>query len=94
MSVIKPTDPEFNNYANAEPVRGTRTGVIFVDGVEVAQTCQCPHCGGHFIPVRGNVRVFCRECMASLCDNPACLEHLHWERKLEIAEQAAAKARW
>lgn len=41
-------------------------GAIMLDGVEVAHTLQCPHCGQHFVsyPGSGALRGFCFKCMA------------------------------
>ena len=57
---------------------------------EVGMTLQCPHCGGHFISVRGsgNLRAFCRRCMAPLCDKRECIEHcIPFEKKLGLYEK-------
>lgn len=49
-------------------------GVFLYNGIEVAHTLKCPHCGGHFISRKGSghKRRFCLKHMAPICDNPYC----------------------
>lgn len=70
--IIKPGIVD--DYADAQHERRPH-GIIFVDGVEVASTLQCPHCGGHFTSVKGSGhrRHWCLKCHAVCCGSPACL---------------------
>src|SRR5207249_4170147 len=80
-----------------DDVRAPRTdkhgGYIAIDGVVVAQTAQCGHCGAHW-PIRpgsGEVRGVCRMCMRHLCGDPACDPLgpngcVPWEKRMEFIE--------
>lgn len=87
MAILDPTGRPVDPYANADPVRKP-AGVILVDGVQVADTLQCVHCGGHWIPQRGSgmIRGFCRNCMGPVC-GPGCARCVPAERQLELIEQ-------
>jgi hypothetical protein len=67
----------------------TGTGAIIVDGVVVAETRQCCHCGGHFQYVRGSgtKRGFCMKCMAMTCGCQKCMECLPEEKMLDLYEK-------
>ncbi len=64
------------------------SGAIMVDGVEVAHTMQCCHCGKHFISVKGSGirRGFCLRCHKITCGDPGCDACIPAEMKLEIIE--------
>jgi len=47
-------------------------GLIYLDGKEVGNTLQCPHCGGHFRTEKGKMRLRCMRHNAKVCDNPIC----------------------
>ena len=49
-------------------------GAILVDGVQVASTLQCCHCGGHFEVVKGSGtrRGFCLKCGKVTCGAAEC----------------------
>lgn len=68
-------------------------GAILVEGVEVAHTLQCCHCGGHFVSIRGSGirRGFCLRCMAVTCGKPECDRCIPFEEQLEMME---GKKRW
>ena len=63
--------PLEDDYSNAES-QSKPHGAIFVDGKEVADTLMCPHCGGHFVPRKGQLRLRCLKHDAKVCDNPIC----------------------
>lgn len=65
--------------------RKAEYGAIFVDGVQVASTVQCCHCGGHFVmePGSGRTRGFCLKCMRLTCGHPDCDECVPLERRRE-----------
>ena len=69
-------------------------GAIIVDGVQVADTMQCCHCGGHFIPVRGSGtrRGFCLACGQVTCGLPGCDEHMPFEKKLDEYERGKRRS--
>lgn len=52
-----------------------------------AQTLQCVHCGGHWIPQPGSGRLrgFCMRCNGPIC-GPDCQECVPVEKLLEIME--------
>ena len=62
-------------YGEAEHVRKP-SGIVFVNGQEVASTVMCCHCGTHWIPKRGSGtrRGYCLKCMDLTCGNPACID--------------------
>lgn len=64
-------------------------GAIIVDGIEVASTKQCCHCGNHFLSVQGSGirRGFCTRCMAMTCGNHACDCCMPFEKKLDLFEK-------
>ncbi len=64
-------------------------GAILVDGVQVATTHQCCHCGGHFTSVKGSGtrRGFCLKCMRVTCGAPECDPCVPFEKKLEMMER-------
>lgn len=66
-------------------------GNIIIDGNEVATTLRCPHCGGHFVSMRGSGarRTFCRKCMAVTCGRQECDECRPMEKQLEEIERKA-----
>ena len=63
-------------------------GAILVDGVQVASTLQCCHCGGHFQVVKGSGRErgFCLKCGSVTCGSPECDYCIPAEARLEIME--------
>lgn len=69
-------------------------GGFIVDGKQVATTLQCPHCGGHFVPVQGSGkrRCWCLKCCAVTCGRPECDECVPIEKQLELIEKAYKSA--
>ncbi len=51
-------------------------GIIFSNGIEVASTMQCCHCGAHYISRKGSGirRGFCLRHMQVTCGKPECVE--------------------
>ncbi len=49
-------------------------GTILIDGVEVAHTLQCCHCGCHFVSRKGSgmLRGFCMRCHKITCGAVQC----------------------
>lgn len=66
------------------------SGAIIVDGLEVAHTRQCCHCGMHFVSVRGSgkVRGFCLRCHKITCGAAGCDPCVPFEERLLLMEQA------
>jgi hypothetical protein len=64
------------------------SGYIFVDGIEVAHTKQCCHCGIHFISRKGSgkIRAHCRLCNKITCGAPACDVHVPFQAKLDFVD--------
>lgn len=75
---------DLKQYANAKHERKPH-GIIFANGQEVATTLQCPHCGGHFMSLKGSGhrRTFCMRCMAVTCGNFVCDPCKPFARELE-----------
>ena len=66
----------------------TEHGGIVCDGQQVASTLQCPHCGTHFVSMRGSGarRAWCVRCQAVTCGALACDACVPVEARLEHAE--------
>lgn len=66
-------------------------GAIFIDGVQVAETLQCCHCGMHWQrkPGSGTLRGYCMKCNAVLCGKAECMSECRpFEKWLEEVERA------
>src|SRR5439155_17881646 len=77
-----------NPFADAEYDKHP-SGYIIVDGVEVARTKQCCHCGQHFISKKGSgvIRGRCAACGGKItCGAPKCDVHIPFEAKLDILD--------
>ena len=63
-------------------------GVILMDGVQIASTKQCCHCGGHFVMVKGSgkLRGYCTKCHEITCGKLECCKCVPFEKKLDMAE--------
>ena len=63
-------------------------GGLIEGGRQIASTLQCPHCGGHFVSVKGSGkrRAFCIRCRAITCGAYACDVCIPIEAKLEHIE--------
>jgi hypothetical protein len=71
-------------------------GTILADGVEVARTMQCIHCGFHWIwqPGSGKSRPWCIHCQGFSCGKPECVRpmpHKSFKQKLEEHHSDPAK---
>ena len=78
-------DTKFERRAN---------GYFIVDGVEVAATLQCCHCGAHFVSVKGSkkVRGFCMNCYKVTCGKKTCDPCMPFEKKLNLFEKGLIKS--
>ena len=78
-----------NEYYRLATTVRKPSGYILVDGVEIAQTLQCPHCDKHFLSRKGSGirRSFCTNCMKVTCGAPLCIsECTPFLRKLDEYE--------
>ena len=71
-------------------------GGIVVDGRQVGSTEQCPHCGGHFLSVKGSGkrRGWCTKCYAKTCGNPLCDICIPMAVALDFAERRKVQQRY
>lgn len=69
-------------------------GVWLVDGIEVAETLQCPHCPMHFPSLRDPLptQMLCFKCMALTCGKPECVTCSPYVRQLEEAAKKAQQS--
>ena len=76
-----------NPFKNAEYLRKP-SGVILMNGEEVAHTRQCCHGGEHFVSIKGSGirRGYCPHCVAVTCGRPECDRCVPYEEKMEVAE--------
>lgn len=66
-------------------------GAWIVDGIEVAATLQCPHCGAQFVSVRGSgaQRMWCSSCGDLTCGAPQCNVCTPFRKELELQANLA-----
>lgn len=67
-----------------ESVRNPHGGIM-LDGVHVADTLTCCHCGYVWVPIKGSgiQRGFCLKCMQVTCGRPECNECVPQEKFLD-----------
>ena len=77
-----------NNFGDTKYERKSN-GSFIVDGIEVAHTLQCCHCGKHFVSFKGSgmIRGFCMKCMKTTCGSIKCDNCLPFERRLDLYEK-------
>lgn len=69
------------------------------DGETVLDSKKCPHCGGHFVMVKGNLiegrktlgevarpAIYCQRCDRLTCGRPGCVECVPIGARLDHAE--------
>lgn len=68
-------------------------GAIIIDGMHVADTLQCVHCGTMWIPVKGSgkKRGFCMKCHGVTCGCKECDTCMPFEKKLDMYEKGKIK---
>ena len=68
-------------------------GGIIQDGLQVASTLQCPHCGCHFVSIKGSGkrRAYCIACKAITCGALVCDICIPLEARLEHTEGSKTK---
>lgn len=66
-------------------------GAVLEDGMQVADTLQCCHCGGHFehVPGSGRRRGFCLACYGVTCGAVRCNPCRPFEQQLDDREKLA-----
>lgn len=76
-----------NPFKNAEYLTKP-SGVILMDGQEVAHTRQCCHGGEHFISIKGSGkrRGWCTNCKAITCGRPECDVCVPYEERISLIE--------
>jgi hypothetical protein len=81
-----------NKKFEAEAVRKP-SGHIIIAGNVVADTVQCKHCGGHFIPIKGSgiKRGWCTHCGGALCGREECMECKDFRKKMDEYEAGILK---
>jgi hypothetical protein len=64
-------------------------GAFIVDGIEVGNTLQCPHCNAHFLSIRGSKkrRAFCTRCGAVTCGKDTCDACIPFEQRIDLCEK-------
>lgn len=64
-------------------------GAIIVDGIQIADTKQCCHCGHHFLSIRGSgkTRGWCMKCNAVTCGRPTCNTCYPFQKRLADYER-------
>lgn len=70
------------------------SGAIIVDGMHVADTMQCVHCGHQWIPVKGSgkKRGFCLNCGGVTCGSHQCETKCEsFEKKLDLYDKGKLK---
>lgn len=84
-------DRSLHPYRDAIAVREP-SGQILVDNVTVADTLQCVHCGGHWVPRTGSGRVrgYCSRCNGPVCGRK-CAVCVPLERWLDTVERAGER---
>ena len=83
--IISPTQVEEKGIIlEAPPAFNRRAahGAMISEGIEIANTYQCCHCGGHFLSVKGSGtrRAWCMNCMSITCGQLRCDPCLPFEK--------------
>jgi hypothetical protein len=75
-----------------ESIRNPHGGIM-LDGVHVADTLTCCHCGFVWMPIKGSgiQRGFCLKCMGVTCGRKGCLDCLPQEKRLGLIEKGLLK---
>lgn len=69
------------------------SGAIIVEGMHVADTLKCVHCGHVWIPIKGSGRVrgWCNSCGGVTCGRAECNACYPFEKKLDDYEKGKLK---
>lgn len=69
------------------------SGAIIIDGMHVADTMTCVHCGHLWIPIKGSgiIRGWCTNCNGPLCGSHDCFECKDFRKKLDEYEKGKLK---
>lgn len=81
---------QVDDIFRAKAVRNPK-GHMIVDGAVVADTLQCCHCGGHWVPVHGSGRRrgWCMSCGSPTCGARQCDECVPTDLLLQRIEGTA-----
>lgn len=68
-------------------------GAIIVDGMHIADTLKCVHCGHVWIPIKGSGRVrgWCNHCHGVTCGSEKCNKCYPFEKQLDDYEKGKLK---
>jgi hypothetical protein len=89
------SDPFVKVLGDIDPIAARHpSGAIMIDGMHVADTMTCKHCGHTWIPVKGSgkVRGWCMKCNGPTCGHPACDECKPFEQQLTEYEKGVLKS--
>jgi hypothetical protein len=69
------------------------SGAIIIDGMHVADTVRCVHCGHHWIPIAGSgiTRGWCHHCGGALCGSKECFQCKDFRKKMDEYEKGKLK---
>lgn len=69
------------------------SGAIIVEGMHIADTLTCKHCGYTWIPVKGSgkVRGWCGSCGGVTCGRPECNVCVPYAKKIDMYEKGLIK---
>jgi hypothetical protein len=78
----------------AKSVSKQASGAIIVEGMHIADTLTCCHCGYTWIPIKGSgkIRGFCTGCQGVTCGRPECDPCVPLEKKMELYEKGKIKS--
>lgn len=84
---------DFMVIGEVESVRRP-SGAIIINGMHLADTLKCVHCGVTWIPVKGSgiTRGWCMNCDGVTCGRPQCIKCVPFEKKMEMYEKGFFKA--
>ena len=65
------------------------SGAIILDGMHLADTLTCKHCGYTWIPIKGSgkTRGWCGSCGGVTCGSHKCNTCVPFEKKLDMYEK-------
>lgn len=69
------------------------SGAIILDGMHLADTLTCKHCGFTWIPIvgSGKIRGWCSKCNGVTCGRPECDNCYPAEKRLDDYEKGKLK---
>lgn len=69
------------------------SGMVLIDGREVAETVMCVHCGCHWVFQKGSGRRrgWCLKCSGMTCGSKSCDTCMPLEKRLDLYDQGKLK---